>query len=190
MNWLGAALLALATASSAQSISGLRVEPAQVNAGEPVQATVELDIFSGVNCGVRLDWDDGKTDDVNLLKANSIPLVISHTYPQPGTYAVTVQPLSIAGKPRCGGRRQTVSLVVGAPPAAPPLAAAALPLQVAGDPPCPAGWKMTRSGVNKRTQTFTCFAPAQTAVPTPKLVCAQGLRYFENNQRNLLGCRR
>ncbi len=185
-----ACALLVSTASPAQLISGISVEPAQIKAGESAKATVALDILSGVNCGIRLSWDDGQAEDVNLLDPKSIPFVASHTYAQPGTYELTVEPLSIAGKPRCGGRRQTAQLVVAAvAPAAAPLPSSAASA-AAGATACPTGWKMTRSGVNKKTQTFNCFAPPRTAVPMPKLVCPDGLRYFEDTRRGLLGCRR
>ncbi len=189
-----ACAVSLSGASHAQLITSISVEPAQIKAGESAKATVGLEILSGVNCGIRLSWDDGQADDVNLLDPKNIPFVASHTYAQPGTYELTVEPLSIAGKPRCGGRRQTVQLVVAAVAPAPAAAPVASSAPSAATAPtataCPAGWKMTRSGINKKTQTFNCFAPPRTAVPTTKLVCPDGLRYFEDSRRGLLGCRR
>ncbi|MFM9880652.1 MAG: hypothetical protein ACKVOO_09625 [Burkholderiaceae bacterium] len=182
----------LSTTSFAQLITGLSVEPAQIKAGESVKATVALDILSGVNCGLRLSWDDGQAEDINLLDAKNIPFAATHAYAQPGTYELTVEPLSIAGKPRCGGRRQTATLVVAAiaTAAAPAPTTTASATPASASAACPTGWKMTRSGVNKRTQAFNCFAAPRTAVPTPKLVCPDGLRYFEDARRGLLGCRR
>ncbi len=184
------AAFALASPAAAQLLSGLSVEPVQIKAGEQARATINLDVMSGTNCGVRLHWGDGQTMDIKISNAKDIPFVATHAYAKPGNYELMVEPAGVAAKPKCGGRTQKAQVMVAALPAttvANPAVSATPAIKPART--CPVGWALGKTGVNKKTQAFTCSAPTNTAVPQPRLVCPGDLTYFENSKRGQLGCR-
>jgi hypothetical protein len=195
MRYVGfAAVVAVAGVSHAQLVSGVSVQPAQVTAGGSVKATVNFDVMSGTNCGLRVQWGDGTTGDFKINQAKDVPLVASHTYANPGSYRVVAEPKTQGMTvPRCGGRNQetTVTVVAAAPAvSAGPAAktAAKAPAKTAVNP-CPAGWKLAQAGVNKKTSAFACSAPSNTRLPEAKVSCPGDLTYFENVKKGQLGCR-
>jgi PKD domain len=183
----------LALAASAQTISGIKVEPAAAKAGEPVNITATFDNADSPNCNVRLYFGDGKTQDFKINQTKDVPLVTSYTYAQAGTYALMVEGKTALPMLKCTGANKRVSLKVAAAdpppaPAAPAPTAAAAPAAAKADG-CPAGWKLDAKSMNKKTGAFTCKGKAGSALPTAKLDCPAALGYFENKSKGQLGCR-
>ncbi len=197
-----AALIAVcATAASAQTLTGVKVDNAAITAGGTVKATAELEVKDGLtNCGMRINWGDGAVTDNKINQAQDAPMVASHQYTKPGTYTVMAEPKRVGSVLKCAGKNQSVNVVVAAAPApaaaapvaaaAPAVAAAVAPMAAAkAADVCPAGWKLAKPGVSKKTKSFTCTAKANTKLPEAKVVCPGDLTYFENTKKGQLGCR-
>jgi hypothetical protein len=93
---------------------------------------------------------------------------------------------------KCAGKNQITVVTVAAPvaPVAAAAPAAAAPVaKAAMAETCPAGWKLAKPGVNKKTKAFTCTAKANTKLPEAKVACPGDLTYFENAKKGQLGCR-
>jgi plastocyanin len=194
-----AALVAAVWASQvgAQTLSSVTVNPAQAKVGDTVTATAQLEVASngGMNCGLRINWGDGAVSDDKINQPQDNPKVLTHQYTQPGSYNVTAEPKRVGSSLKCGGQNKTAAVtVVAAPvaaPAAAPAASTAKPMAAApAASVCPTGWKLGKAGVNKKTQAFTCSAPANTKLPDAKVVCPGDLTYFENMKKGQLGCRK
>jgi hypothetical protein len=194
-----AALIAVyATAVSAQTLSAVKVDSAAVKVGDTVKATAMLDVEGNtINCGMRINWGDGAVSDNKINQAQDVPMVATHQYAKPGTYTVMAEPKRVGSVLKCAGKNQSVNVVVAAPAPAPvaaapaaaaPAAAAPVAAAKAGDT-CPAGWKLAKPGVNKKTKSFTCTAKANTKLPDDKVACPGDLTYFENAKKGQLGCR-
>jgi hypothetical protein len=188
----------LAFGVSAQTVTGVSVAPANAKPGDEVKATVSFDVTGSPNCGMRINWGDGAQTDSKVNQAKDVPLVLSHKYAAAGNYTVMAEPKRVGSTFGCTGKNQTavVAVVAPAPVAAAPAAApapAAKPAMAAAAPAaaaaCPAGWKLTKAGVNKKTKAFTCVAAANTKLPDAKPACPGDLTYFENGKKGQLGCR-
>lgn len=106
--------LVLAGAASAQLLSSAALERATIKTGEAARLTAQFDVLSGTNCGVRVHWGDGSTQDFKINQAKDVPLVASHAYAKAGSYTVKVEPKTMGmTMPRCGGSNQEVALTVG-----------------------------------------------------------------------------
>jgi hypothetical protein len=183
--------LALPGAAWAQFIADVKVEPAQLKVGETAKITVSLDLGNQKlpNCGLRLHYGDGTTQDFKLNQAKDSPLVTTRAWNKAGEFRVMAEGKSqgplLAG---CGGKNQEAFVKVQAPApaaAAPkPAAAAAAPA-----PSCPGGWRLDPKSVNRKTGAYTCTAKAGTRPPAAKLECPGDTGYFENQKRGQLGCR-
>jgi PKD domain len=187
-------LLALAAATvfcgaaAAQTLSGIKVEPATAKVGEPVKVTATFENADNPNCNVRVNFGDGPTQNFKINQAKDVPLVATHTYAKPGAYKVAIEPRTVMPMLKCVGKDQSAMVTVVAP--APVVAAAPAGKPAAAAPAkCPAGWKLSAKSVNKKTGAFTCTAKAGTALPSAKLECAAPLGYFENKAKGQLGCR-
>jgi hypothetical protein len=179
-----AALCALSVVAGAQTLSGVKVEPASVKVGEPVKITGSFDNADNPNCNVRVHFGDGQTQDFKINQAKDVPLIASRAYTRPGQYKVVIEPKTALPMLKCVGQNQTA--VVNVVAAAAPGAAAKVAVAV---PKCPDGWTLNAKNVNKKTGAFTCTAKAGTALPATRLDCAAPLGYFENKARGQLGCR-
>lgn len=188
-------LLALAAATAfcgmaaAQTLSGIKLEPATVKVGEPVKITGTFDNADNPNCNVRVHFGDGQTQDFKINQSKDVPLVTSRSYAKAGLYTVMIEPKTAMPSLKCVGANQTGKVAVMAP--APAAAAASAPAakSAAASPRCPGGWKLDAKSVNKKTGAFTCTAKAGTALPTARLECVGSLGYFENKSKGQLGCR-
>ena len=180
-------LLAIACCSvaAAQTLSGIKLEPASVKVGEPVKITGTFDNADNPNCNVRVHFGDGQTQDFKINQLKDVPLVTSRSYAKAGEYKLMIEPKTALPTLKCVGKNQTASLVVTAPVAA---AAAAAPVKSVGLA-CPEGWKPDAKSVNKKTGAYTCTAKAGTALPAAKPACPAPLGYFENQSKGQLGCR-
>lgn len=183
-----ALLLAACGTASAQLISGIQVAPAAARTGEAVTVTVRFDVMSGTNCGVRLHWGDGTTTDHKINQAKDVPLVVQHSWPRAGSYAVKAEGKTLGFMPKCGGANREALVAVSAPAVPAKAATAAVGNAPTGAGPCPAGWKLGKGGMSKNG-AFTCTARAGTAVPAERPSCKGDLTYFENARRGQLGCR-
>lgn len=196
-----AATLLFASALQAQTLTGVQLDRSAVKVGEAVHATASLTHGDAINCGLRINWGDGKGDDHKITEASHIPLKASHTYAQPGDYTVVVEPKKVTSHLGCIGKKQSavVKVAAAAPPppaAAPapaPAAAPPAPAKAASAPQaaarCPSGWTLNAKSVNRKTGAFTCTAKAGTPVAGDKLSCPGDLTYFENVKKGQLGCR-
>lgn len=185
-----AAVLALPATALAQTLSGIKVEPAEIRPGDTTTITVSFAVEAAINCGMRLHFGDGVSGDYKINQERDVPLVVTRAYPKPGEYSLMAEPKTLGVLGRCGGRSQNVKLsVVAPPPPPPPLAppASAKPSAVAG-PICPEGWRLGSKSVNKKTGAFTCVAKPGTKVPA-RVACPGDLGYFENEKKGVLGCR-
>ncbi len=190
-----AALAAVSvTAVSAQTLTSIKVEPAQITAGQSVKLTADLEAKGNqINCGLLIVWGDGATSSEKLTSERDIPRVATHTYAKAGNYTVSVEPTKAGSSLKCLGKdMKTTVVVVAAPVAAAPApvaaASAAKPVAKSADL-CPADWKLAKTGVNKKTKAFTCTAKPNTKLPEAKVSCPGDLTYFENAKKGQLGCR-
>jgi hypothetical protein len=189
-----AALLAVcATAVSAQTITGVKVDNASITAGGTVKATAELEVKDNtINCGMRINWGDGTFAENKINQAQDVPMVATHQYAKPGKYEVMAEGHRVGSVLKCAGKNQITVVTVAAPvaPVAAAAPAAAAPVaKAAMAETCPAGWKLAKPGVNKKTKAFTCTAKANTKLPEAKVACPGDLTYFENAKKGQLGCR-
>jgi hypothetical protein len=184
-------LFALATAAllssgvAAQTLSGIKLEPASAKVGEPVKITGTFENADNPNCNVRLHFGDGQTQDFKINQLKDVPLVATRRYDKPGQYSVMIEPKTAMPMLKCVGKNQTAVVTVAAPT---PVATTAPTAKAAG-PACPEAWKLNAKSVNKKTGAFTCGAKAGTALPTAKPDCPAPLGYFENKSKGQLGCK-
>ena len=203
-------LLLLTSVAFAQTMTSLQMDKASVQTGQAVQATIGLD-GDLTNCGMRIEWGDGTSNDLKVEKPEQKPFKTSHTYAKAGDYTVKVVGAKVTSHFRCIGKDMTAAVKVNAPapvaaapapaqapaaaptPAAAPVAAApmtkATAAPAAANSRCPAGWKLSAQSVNKKTKAFTCMAKPGTAIPDASLECPGELSYFENSKKGMLGCR-
>ena len=177
-----AAILFCATAA-AQTLTGIKLEPATVRVGEPVKITGTFDNADNPNCNVRVNYGQGPTQNFKINQLKDVPLITSHSYAKPGTYKVALEPRTAMPMIKCVGKDQTATVTVLA---AAPVAAAA---PAGRGTQCPDGWKLNAKSVNKKNGAYTCTAKAGTALPAAKLDCTAPLGYFENKAKGQLGCR-
>jgi len=182
-----AAAMVLCAVASAQTLSGIKIEPATVKVGEPVKITGTFDNADNPNCNVRVHFGDGQTQDFKINQVKDVPLVTSRTYAKPGQYKVMIEPKTAMPMLKCVGKNQTA--VVNVVAVAPAAAAGTAAKVAATAPKCPDGWTLNAKSMNKKTGAFTCTAKAGTALPSAKLECAAPLGYFENKSKGQLGCR-
>jgi hypothetical protein len=177
----------------AQTLTAIKVEPAQIKAGESVKLTAELDVKDNqTNCGLLFVWGDGTPNgQEKITSSRDVPRIANHTYAKPGTYTISVEPTKVGSALKCNGKDMKATVTVAALPVAAPVAAApaaAAPAAAMAET-CPAGWKLAKPGVNKKTKAFTCTAKANTKLPEAKVACPGDLTYFENGKKGQLGCR-
>ena len=131
-----AGTIAFAATASAQLLSSASLERSTIKAGEAAKLTAQLDVTAGTNCGLRVHWGDGSTQDFKINQTKDVPLVASHTYAKAGSYTVKVEPKSQGMTMKCGGRNQETALTVTAatPAKAAPAKAAAKPKAKASAP--------------------------------------------------------
>jgi len=181
-----AAAMVFCSAAGAQTLSGIKVEPATVKVGEPVKITGTFDNADNPNCNVRVSFGDGPAQNFKINQLKDVPLVTTHSYAKPGAYKVALEPRTAMPMLKCLGKDQIAVVNVAA--AAPAVKSPAAPVAVA-KAQCPEGWTLNAKSVNKKSGAFTCTAKAGTALPSVKLECVAPLGYFENKSKGQLGCR-
>jgi hypothetical protein len=111
-----AGLILACGAASAQLVSGAALERPTINAGETAKLTVNFEVPSGTNCGLRVHWGDGSADNFKINQTKDVPLVAAHAYAKPGAFTVKVEPKTQGMMtPKCGGDNRQVALNVKAP---------------------------------------------------------------------------
>jgi hypothetical protein len=181
-----AAATLLCGVAAAQTLSGIKLEPASAKVGETVRITGSFDNADNPNCNVRLHFGDGQTQDFKINQAKDVPLVTTRRYDKAGQYKLMIEPKTALPMLKCNGKNQTATITVAA---LAPVAAAPAAKAMAAGPQCPAGWTIAAKSVNKKTGAFTCGAKAGTALPAAKPECPAPLGYFENKSKGQLGCK-
>ena len=179
----------LPAVASAQTLTGIKVEPAQIVSGEPVRITVSFDVEIGINCGLRLRFGDGRTADYKITQQKDIPLMVPRTYSAAGDYEIVAEPRTVAPALKCNGKVQSVTLKVATP------GTGTASVEKGDDqrarsakpaPHCPDGWTLVRRSV-KKSGAYSCRADPGTR--PVKLECPVDLHYFENRKKGWIGCR-
>jgi hypothetical protein len=205
---VGAACMAASCFASASTfIQSIKVEPAEIKAGQTAKITISGTEGETVFCGVKLHFGDGTSQDFKLVNKGMLPIVVEHKYEKAGELKVMAEPKKVTSHLKCGGQNQTAVLkvIAAAPvvaaPAVAPLAAPKAPAVAAAPvapvkatpkptgPACPDGWNLDTKTVNKQTGSFSCTAKVGAKLPEGKLNCAKGLGYYENADKGLIGCR-
>jgi hypothetical protein len=170
--------------AGAQTLSGVKLEPAVATAGQEVRITGTFDSAGNSNCNLRVEFGDGKNKNFKINQEKDVPLVTTHVYAKPGDYKVSILPRTAMPMLKCKGADQSAMLKVQAP-----AVAATAPATKTAGPSCPDGWKLSAASVNKKSGAYTCSAKPGTALPAAKLECPAALGYFENKSKGQLGCR-
>ncbi len=202
---LGLACISACFAANASTfIQGVKVEPAEIKAGQTAKITISGTEGELVNCGVKLHFGDGTSQDFKLVNKGMLPIVVEHKYDKAGEVKVMAEPKKVTSHLKCGGQNQNAMLKVvalpapvvapaaGAPKAPAAATAAAAPVKPAPKatgPACPEGWNLDAKTVNQKSGSFTCTAKVGAKLPDAKLSCAKGLGYYENADKGLIGCR-
>lgn len=186
-----AAALALPAGALAQTLTEVKVEPAEIRAGESVKITVNFETERAISCGLRLHLGDGTTIDYKINQQKDLSLTVPHTYAKAGDYRIMAEPKTVGTLLKCNGKNQTTALKVAAPaatagPAMTPRAAAALKAAAAAQ--CPEGWTLDKKSIRNKTGAYTCrAAPGTKLAGRPS--CPGDLTYFENVKKGVMGCR-
>jgi hypothetical protein len=189
MKNLIAALLLVPVAAFAQTITGVKVDPASAKTGDTVKVTVTGDVKDDrANCGLRVHFGDGATQDIKITDPKMLPVTVEHKYAKAGEFKVMAEPKTVTSHVRCVGKNQNAMVKVAAPPP-PPAPVAAAPAPKASGPQCPDGWKLNAKSVNKKTGAFECTAKPGTKLPEAKLTCPGDLSYMENAKKGVIACR-
>ena len=110
------AVMALAasvsTSLSAQTLTDVKLDPAQGLAGQNVTAAISLDVENNANCGLKVHWGDGATQEIKVTDKASIPYKASHTYAKGGDYQVMIEPKRVGSHLKCSGKNITVAYKV------------------------------------------------------------------------------
>lgn len=187
----------LPAAAQAQFVTGIKLEPPQIQAGQETKITVSFD-KPMPNCALRLDFGDGVTRDFKINQKKDVPLVVTHKYDKAGEFRVMTHPHKEGMTFACGHKNTEVFVkVAAAPAAAAPAAAApakapahkaAAAKAAAAAPECPGGWALDKASVRKNG-AYTCKAQAGAKLPQARASCPGDLTYFENQKKGVLGCR-
>jgi hypothetical protein len=188
---LATCLLAfLSIGAHAQTLSGVKIEPAAPKVGEQVKITIDFTNADTPNCGMKIAMGDGRVEEGKINQAKDVPYVLTHSYTKPGSFTVVAEPKRVGSVLKCSGKNinKIVNVAAVAAPAA-AAASAAKPAASAKPALCPEGWTLAKPGQNAKTKAFTCTAKAGTKIPEPKLACPGDLTYFDNTKKGQLGCR-
>jgi hypothetical protein len=184
--WILAASALLTMGAQAQTLSGLKIEPAAPKVGEAVKITLDFTNADAPNCGMKIMTGDGRAEEAKINQAKDVPYVLTHTYTKPGSFTVIAEPKRSGAALKCAGKNINKVVTV----AALPVAAAAPAAPAAVTPPlCPEGWTLAKPGQNAKTKAFSCTAKPGTKIPEPKITCPGDLTYSENSKKGQIACR-
>ena len=182
------AALALSAVGMAQTLTGLKVEPAEIKAGDTATVTVGFSVTGGINCGLRVFFGDGPGIDYKINQQKDVPLVVPHIYSKPGEFTLMAQPQNHGTLLKCEGKSQYAKVKVAGVMAAAPKSGAGAPKSSADAAQCPEGWTLDSKSAKRKDGSFTCKAAAGTK-PATRVTCPGDLTYFENVRKGILGCR-
>jgi hypothetical protein len=200
--WILVASALLAMGAQAQTLSGLKIEPAAPKVGEAVKITLDFTNADSPNCGMKIMTGDGRAEEAKINQAKDVPYVLTHTYTKAGSFTVIAEPKRAGSALKCAGKNinkvvavaalpAPVAVAVPAAPAATPAPAASAAKAMPAKPvsPCPEGWALAKPGVNAKTKAFACSAKPGTKIPEPKIACPGDLTYSENSKKGQIACR-
>lgn len=176
-----------AAAASAQTVTGVTVEPTTAKVGEPVKITASFSDAENPNCNVRLHLGDGRSEMKRLNQPKNVPLIVTTSYDKAGEYQVQIEPKTNLPLLKCLGKKQFAKVTIQPLQKMQSTIKSAVPEGAA--PACPTGWAMAPRSFNKKTGAYTCAAKPNTPLPATKLTCPAPLGYFENQAKGQLGCR-
>ena len=104
---------------AAQTLTGIKIEPAQIKAGESVTITVSFDVSGPINCGLRIHFGEGSMVDYKINQEKDVPLVVPRTYANAGVYNLMAETKVVPPLLKCSGKNQVATLKVAAATAAP-----------------------------------------------------------------------
>lgn len=174
MRSLVAFCMLVAPHAFAQLVTGIEIEPDEVQAGAEVRIDIAARPYEGtVNCALRLEFGDGSRQDVHMTEGDAFPPSILHRYALSGSYVVRAKPVRIGLRLPCIGDEQraivTVLPALDAPASSP-----------AAWPRCPDGWTLERASFDRASGAFACTAPAGAVLPSVRVACPRRLGYFEH----------
>ena len=165
----------------AQTLTGIKIEPAQIKAGESVKITVSFDVEGPINCGLRLHFGDGGNPvDYKINQKKDVPLVVRRTYDKPGEFRLMAETKTVLPLLKCNGKNQVGTLSVAPAPTGKGAKSAK------ASPQCPVGWNLDKKSV-KKSGAYTCHAAPGTR--PEKLDCPKDLSYFSNEKKGWIGCK-
>jgi hypothetical protein len=166
--WIAA--WALAASVQAQTVSGVKLEPAQAKVGEPVKITVSFEPTELSNCALRVHFGDGQVQKYTVSKASDMPLVITRAYDKPGQYRIDVEPTTAGITLKCLGRRTQVMLNVAAVPSPTPTVSSAVTPSSSVRPTA----TTAPATVTASAPTAASTATTTAAVPSKTALCPEG----------------
>lgn len=177
-NFTLAAAIALVCASGAHAqqsggIGSVTVSPSPAKVGQPVTVTVNAEGEAPQYCGLRIEYGDASEDFKIDQNNKKFPVVVTHTYGNPGAYIVKARGKTVTTHGRCQGEAEAKIVVEAGAPA--PAASA-----------CPEGYKL--QGKMGKAGDFVCKAGKGAKAPEKVLACKDGLEYFQTKAG--LGCRK
>lgn len=106
------------SSASAQELTSVRIEPAEITVGQPVDITVDLKSQENSRaCGILIAFGDGRSQRIRV-DAEKLPAKLTHTYEQVGNFAISVEGnLQIRGLSSvlpCSGSTRTAAVNVRA----------------------------------------------------------------------------
>ncbi len=170
-------LAAVAAQAPAQTLTGVRVAPANVKVGEPVRITVDFDVQEQkINCGIRLHFGDGFHEDYKINQPSDVPLGVSRSYARAGSFQISVEPQTVRGVLKCLGKpaRATVNVAAAAAASAPAAAVAPPPASVVSSAPRAAAPAPTAKPAASAPAAKPAASAAVAKAPAPE--CPTGFK--------------
>ena len=150
-------------------------------------AAISLDVENNANCGLKVHWGDGATQDIKVTDKAAIPYKATHAYAKGGDYQVMIEPKRVTSHLKCGGKNVTAAYkVVAAPVAAAPAGAASAAVK-AGQPALKAG-----AGCEEREQekpALMAAPPKREPYPREEACLPRRFDLFGEQQKGMLGCK-
>ena len=184
---IAVALFGAGTAHAGK-ITGVKVEPANIVAGEQVKVTVEGE-DEGI-CGLRVEYGNGDVDTTRMAKdKDNFPRSFMHKYAGPGAFTIIAKGGREGSTFGCTGEAKTTINVAAPPPPPPPR-----PRHMGNPPPppppaCPAGFVLNKKSVVAKTGAYSCAATKGAQLPEKGMDCPPGTAYYTNTQGTLAGCK-
>ena len=177
----------LAHGASAQTLSGMKVEPATARPGHTVKVTVDFTVEGAINCGMRIHFGDGNFVDYRINQTKDVPLVVPRVYSVVGGTRLMAEPKTVGLLGRCAGKSQYAVLNVVAPApvaGATPVAPAAADGQAARTDPLTA---YTLCVTAAYSELIGRFPDPTEAMARSRLACGPTRSVLEGDVRQRAG---